>query len=408
MASNDPIAGVVVGSILCEIKSMMTASDERLLEILERLPKEKIKEPVSSGFTIATVAVQTHPDLIEEVQDCLKVHSEFSIERQVFYDSAQLHFHPYTAAISIVGYAMQNGSQMAVDWYRKIINAQTATVRHSGLVSGLTVNNRIGFSNKISIIPLNEAGDGPQVLAAKQHSLPDVMHGVFGTQFTALAFRDAEYEQSDRLPRPPASHEFIHDADEVLIGCVLNESLAPALTVDWDEFRDPAMRAAENSYGSGGNPQEAPVTWGRVLTEDDVPNIELYLALEERFKKNMRVALTRVGWARRKKSAANRAIEYSIALEALLSDGRTEITHKISTRAAIILGENADERVNYRKLIKSLYTLRSKAVHGSVVNEVGEGDVVKESERAISKLLVTAAQRGYDFDFDRLDLIAQI
>ena len=387
---------------------MMATGDGPLIEILERLPKREAKEQTSSGFAIATVAVQAHPDLIEDVQDCLNVHSEFSIERQVFYDSAQLHFHPYTAAISIVAYAMQNGSQMAVDWYRKIINAKTAMVRHSGLISGLTVNNRIEFSNKISIIPLSEAGDGPQVSTARQHSLPGSMHGVFGTPFTAIAFRDAEYEQSDRLPRPPASHEFIHDADEVLIGCVLNEGLAPALTVEWDEFCDPEMRAAENSYGSGGNPQEAPITWGRVLTEDDVPNIELYLALEERFREKMRVALTRVGWARRKQSAANRAIEYSIALEALLSDGNSEMTHKISARAAIILGNNIEERVRYRKLIKSLYALRSKAVHGSIVKKVGEGDVIRESEAAISKLLLTAAQRGHDFDFDRLDLIAQI
>nr|WP_298928928.1 HEPN domain-containing protein [uncultured Erythrobacter sp.] len=386
---------------------MMTTRDEHLLKILERLPKSETNEQASSGFAIATLAVRTHSDLIEEVQDCLNVHSEFSIERQVFYDSAQLHFHPYTAAMSIVGYAMQHGSQMAVDWYRKIINAKTATVRHSGLVSGLTVNNRIEFSNEISIMPLGEAGDGPQVLTARQHSLPGVMHGVFGTHFTAIAFRDAEYEQSDRMPRPPASHEFIHDTEEVLIGCVLNEGLAPALTVDWDEFCNSEMRAAENSYGSGGNPQEAPVTWGRVLTEDDVPNIELYLALEEKFRKKMRVALTRVGWARRKQSAANKAIEYSIALEALLSDGNTEMTHKISTRAAIILGEGIEGRAKYRKLIKALYALRSKAVHGSIVNEVGDGDVVRESERAISKLLVTAAQRGRDFDFDRLDLIAQ-
>lgn len=333
---------------------MMTANDEPLLNVLERLPKGQTQARTSSGFAAATLAVQTHGDLIEEVLNCLNAHSEFSIERQVFFDSAQLHFHPYTAANSIVGYAMQNGSQMAVDWYRKIINTKSSTVRHSGLVSGLTVSNQIDFSNTISIIPLDQAGDSMQVLTARQHSLPSMMHGVFGTHNTAIALRETEYEQSDTMPEPPASHDFIHAADEILVGCVLNEGLAPALTVNWDEFCDPEVRAAENSYGSGGSPQEAPITWGRVLTQDDVPNIELYLALEGKFRDLMRVALTRVGWARRKQSAANKAIEYSIALEALLSDGNSEITHKISTRAAIILGDDFDERMKYRKLFKDL------------------------------------------------------
>jgi len=52
--------------------------------------------------------------------------------------------------------------------------------------------------------------------------------------------------------------------------------------------------------------------------------------------------------------------------------------------------------------------LRSAAVHGSIITKADDRNVVRGSEKAISKLLRAVAQRGKNFEFDRLDLIAQI
>ena len=203
-------------------------------------------------------------------------------------------------------------------------------------------------------------------------------------------------------------HEIVETIEDILVGCILNEGLAPALIIHWNEFFDPELRAAETSWGTSGFPQEAPVDHGRELTLDDVPNIELFLALDGLFKDQLRVALRRVGLARRKHTSANRAIEYSIALEALLSDGNVEMTHKIATRAAIILGQDFDERMQYRKLFKKLYQVRSRAVHGMNVSKADDIRIVRDSEKAISKLLLIAANRGTVFDFDKLDLDSAI
>lgn len=54
----------------------------------------------------------------------------------------------------------------------------------------------------------------------------------------------------------------------------------------------------------------------------------------------------------------------SILLECLLSTDTQELAHKISERAAIILGKNSEDRLAIYKDIKKIYSQRSQIVHG--------------------------------------------
>lgn len=385
----------------------MKTTDEDLIAILNRIPSSASSQP-PIGFAAATEAVRANSGLIEEIMHCLRDHPQFSFEGTLFFDSAQLHIQPYSGAISLAAYAHWRGPNQAIDWYRQMIDAQNAQIRHASLVSGLTTKVKIEFSNGISILPLEEAGDAPQVAFTRSLTMAHPLQNILGSHFNAVAFCDVEHQRTDEIPTPPLDHKIVAAIEDVLVGCILNEGLAPALLIHWDEFLDPELRAAEISWGTSGFPQEAPVTHGRELKPEDVPNIELFLSLDGSFKDQLRVALTRVGLARRKHTSANRAIEYSIALEALLSDGNAEMTHKIATRAGVILGETFEERVQYRKLFKKLYQVRSLAVHGKDVSKGDDSQVVRDSEKAISKLLLVAAKRGEEFDFDKLDLSAEM
>ncbi|MEQ8963145.1 MAG: HEPN domain-containing protein, partial [Coleofasciculus sp. C2-GNP5-27] len=219
-------------------------------------------------------------------------------------------------------------------------------------MSGLSAKDRIDFSNGVSILPLDQAGNAPQVEWFRSLSLAHPLQNVLGTHFNAVACKETKHDRTEEVPKRPIDHEVITAVEEVLIGCALNDGLAPALTLHWTEFVDPKLRAADVSWGTNGFPQDAPVAFGRLVLSEDIPNVELFLGLEDGFKRKMRVALSRVGLARRRSTSANKAIEYSIALEALLSDGNSEMTHKIATRAAIILSKDLKERIHYRKLIK--------------------------------------------------------
>lgn len=62
----------------------------------------------------------------------------------------------------------------------------------------------------------------------------------------------------------------------------------------------------------------------------------------------------------------DRLIDAGIALEALYGPCKIDITRKISSRAAWLLGESAAESRAISKDMKSFYTTRSKVVHGTV------------------------------------------
>ncbi|MDD9980907.1 MAG: HEPN domain-containing protein [Gammaproteobacteria bacterium] len=61
----------------------------------------------------------------------------------------------------------------------------------------------------------------------------------------------------------------------------------------------------------------------------------------------------------------DRLLDASIALEAMYGPFDSEITRKISSRAAWLLGDSAAERRAISKDMKSFYTTRSKVVHGT-------------------------------------------
>jgi hypothetical protein len=55
---------------------------------------------------------------------------------------------------------------------------------------------------------------------------------------------------------------------------------------------------------------------------------------------------------------------YCTALEALLSNDTSELTHKLSERAGWLLGRNMPERFDIVQRVRRAYSIRSKVVHG--------------------------------------------
>ena len=67
----------------------------------------------------------------------------------------------------------------------------------------------------------------------------------------------------------------------------------------------------------------------------------------------------------------------TILLECLLGTWKQDLTHKISERAAIILGKNSDERLTKYDDVRSIYKQRSRIVHGEGVPKKGATDLNK-------------------------------
>lgn len=83
-------------------------------------------------------------------------------------------------------------------------------------------------------------------------------------------------------------------------------------------------------------------------------------------------------------------MNYCSVLECLFTSDSSEVTHKVSERFARFMGSSFDERKRYFKLVKDLYKIRSKAVHGQVVRETPEQmrELLKEIDNATRTMFV--------------------
>jgi hypothetical protein len=108
-------------------------------------------------------------------------------------------------------------------------------------------------------------------------------------------------------------------------------------------------------------------------------------------------AIDRLGRARLARNAVDQALELGIAAEIALMhgdpSGNTEITHKIGSRAAWLLGQNAEERATIFGEIKALYHARSKAVHEGTLPKKSKVDL-SEADRLVTQVLNAIAARG--------------
>lgn len=74
-----------------------------------------------------------------------------------------------------------------------------------------------------------------------------------------------------------------------------------------------------------------------------------------------------------------KVLMYITAMEALVSTSTVELSHQVAERVAILIGDDAEERLNIYNEIKKGYGVRSKAAHG---------EPLKGTEQDIKDLLV--------------------
>lgn len=94
----------------------------------------------------------------------------------------------------------------------------------------------------------------------------------------------------------------------------------------------------------------------------------------------LRIALDRLNAAKRRSSVVDRSIELGLAAEALFlrysGEDRSELSFRLATRAAWLLGSSRAERQQIFDCFRALYEARSKAVHnGEVPSTVKALDV---------------------------------
>lgn len=88
-----------------------------------------------------------------------------------------------------------------------------------------------------------------------------------------------------------------------------------------------------------------------------------------------------------------RFIMLNVVLESLFSTDNQELSHKISERAAFFLEKEAENREKLFQDVKKIYNIRSKLVHGDVINNTPEensqllNDLERITQVALKKII---------------------
>jgi hypothetical protein len=118
-------------------------------------------------------------------------------------------------------------------------------------------------------------------------------------------------------------------------------------------------------------------------------------------------AINRLGRSRIAGNDVDRALELGMSAEIALMYGQdasnTEITYKIGSRAAWLLGEDPETRAGVFAGMKALYSARSEAVHAGVLKRGAAVDL-EASDRLVARILTALAQHDDFPDWQTLVL----
>lgn len=117
-------------------------------------------------------------------------------------------------------------------------------------------------------------------------------------------------------------------------------------------------------------------------------------------------AVERLGRARRAQDPVDQALELGIAAEIAMThgdQGGAEITYRLSTRLAWLLGKTPEERQSVFADAKALYGARSKAVHEGRLSSRSRPDLAA-GDRLVTRALRALVQRGSFPDWTKLTM----
>jgi hypothetical protein len=116
-----------------------------------------------------------------------------------------------------------------------------------------------------------------------------------------------------------------------------------------------------------------------------------------------------VAAARAEGEPAARVSLYMTCLEILFSTDAAELTHKLSERVALFLGETSSERREIFSTMKRAYSIRSKVVHGATLSDKDEVEAiavagsVDQLMRRVFLKVISSPETSAQFDRINLD-----
>lgn len=410
-----------------QISTMKISTGE--MGLLEALNSPSI-DPSTTAFS------QIH-HFARDLNDILVKDSHFpgNSVRLIRGDSGSSGFYPHFVVNSLVQKALQTGSpETAIEWLQKILSTRTATGKTIHALWGVTVAGEIQLTPQIKIVPMAMLPESPQKKLLSNDSY-------FRTNSLIVTTLDYEQPKSaltvdrkiepfiyDPNEHPALTNEEFHRIHELLMEVTLVLTVVgprvPISAAQWFTFDDPdlnqvsltsAARRSQTHEILPSSNTEYPVLDPVEASEI----VQAYLAIQSNTRNKIRVVLKRLNQAQRRHNVGDRAVEISIALEALLGDdGNTEMTHKIKMRSVRLLGGSNEVRQKNASIIGKTYNIRSKLVHMGIADatrsetvcgqEMSASDIINHAIKMCSELTKIIIRRGSIPDWKDFDITEQV
>ncbi len=127
------------------------------------------------------------------------------------------------------------------------------------------------------------------------------------------------------------------------------------------------------------------------LFDSEVNEFKIFYNLFKKYNKQaqMKIAIERYNLGMQAVSFDDSIIDFMIALECLFG-GNTELTYRISTRIALLLGTTEEETEEIRTFMINVYSIRSKITHGeqeAKMDKMKKLDIPNELKKIVNKCL---------------------
>jgi len=176
-----------------------------------------------------------------------------------------------------------------------------------------------------------------------------------------------------------------------LNAAMLASTGAPQFRQQYHVITSPGWPYMDCGGFAGSERFPVPVPFARPV---QIERLAEYFELMQSQDGRLEMALSKLQSSRQRISNAERVIDLGTCMEMLLTHGEgqsSEITFKISSRAAWLLGSDATSRVEIFSRARGLYGARSQAVHSGIIS-TPKGANSLEREAELNRLLASYDQ----------------
>lgn len=302
----------------------------------------------------------------------------------------------------------------AIAAFEQLVRTNKRRMRYVSVVKGVHVLEPIKISDSITLYPENFLGITERYRNEHLQSRIPIQHGTYG------CIAVYEFEQDGIIITAEMVEKREHNLLTHITGNIqLLISLAPLVSgsgaiavVSWFEFHDEESIPVRSMGFSYPLDISSPFFSDLVLAEPLKEAFACYQKLLPEIRDHIAVPLDRLNRSRRSGVSLDSAIDLGIALESLLMEktsNNSEITFKMSMRAAAFLGNSAEERKEIFNVVSDVYGLRSTAVHTGrlpikkkLKSKLATTDAIRRGQAICAAIIRQWMYRNGKIDWDAL------